>query len=295
MRAYSGSTNWPSRSRSPTKAAPPLALRGTSMTLLLSWLHEQLALAGMCGLSIGFTLGLVGGGAGMLAVPLLLYVVKVGDVHVAIGTTAVSIALTAIVNLVRYARAGLVHWRFGATFAATGVTGAFVGSMWSLHVDAAAVMLLLAALVAMVGVTMFSRRQPAADAVELAAAPVRGLATAGAGVAVGGLSGFFGVSGGFLSVPALHLIARIPMLQAVASSLVSVVAFSTTTGLNYARAGKVSVPLALALVAGGLLGSAAGMRAAKSLSGRGPALRRLFALMLIAISAYIAYRSTVRT
>lgn len=264
------------------------------MSLPLPWLQAQIALAGASGLSIGFTLGLVGGGAGMLAVPLLLYVVKIGDPHLAIGTTAVSIALTALVNLVTYARAGLVHWRTGALFAAAGVTGALAGSTWSLHVDGSAMLLLLAGIVAVVGALMFAR---AHGTIEAAAGPVprgRGLATAGAGVAVGGVSGFFGVSGGFLSVPALHLIARLPMLEAVASSLVSVVAFGTTTGLNYAMAGKVSVPLALALVGGGMLGGRAGMRAAKTLSRRGALLRRIFALMLMAIAAYIAYRSVAQ-
>ncbi len=255
-------------------------------------LQTQIALACISGVSIGFALGLVGGGAGMLSVPLLLYFVKVDDAHVAIGTAAAAIALTALVNLVSYARAGLVRWRTGAVFAATGVSGAFAGSRWSLHVDGGAVMLLLSAIVAVVAVLMFSHTQAAGDAaLEPAAAPGRGFATAGAGVAVGGVSGFFGVSGGFLSVPALHFIARVPMLEAVASSLVSVVVFGGTTATNYAMAGKVSVPLALALVAGGIVGGHAGMRSAKAMALKGQALRRIFAAMLLAIAAYIAYRS----
>jgi hypothetical protein len=119
----------------------------------------------------------------------------------------------------------------------------------------------------------------------------RGLATAGAGVAVGGVAGFFGISGGFLSVPALHFIARVPMLEAVATSLLSVVVFGGTTAANYAMAGKVSLPLALALVAGGVVGGHVGMRAAKAVAIKGPALRRMFAGMLLVIAAYIAYRS----
>lgn len=255
-------------------------------------LQTQIALASVSGVSIGFALGLVGGGAGMLSVPLLLYFVGVDDPHVAIGTTAAAIALTALVNLVSYARAGLVRWRTGAVFAAAGVSGAFAGSRWSLHVDGGAVMLLLAGIVAIVAVLMFTHTHGAAAqaAVEPAAAG-RGFATAGAGVAVGGVAGFFGVSGGFLSVPALHFIARVPMLEAVASSLVSVVVFGGTTAANYAMAGKVSVPLSLALVAGGIVGGHIGMRAAKAMALKGHALRRIFAGMLLAIAAYIAYRS----
>lgn len=254
-------------------------------------LQTQIVLASLSGLSIGFALGLVGGGAGMLSVPLLLYVVKVDDPHVAIGTTAAAIAATASINLISYARAGLVRWRTGVVFAAAGMGGAFAGSRWSLRVDGGAVMLVLAAIVAIVGAWMLTGRQAAGVAASAHGAAGRGLATAGAGVAVGGVAGFFGISGGFLSVPALHFIARVPMLEAVASSLLSVVVFGTTTAVNYAAAGKVDLRLALALVAGGVLGGHAGMRAAKALAVKGGALRRTFATLLLAIAAYIAYRS----
>jgi len=255
-------------------------------------LQTQIALACMSGLLIGFALGLVGGGAGTLSVPLLLYFVKVGDAHMAIGTTAAAIAATALVNLVAYARAGLVRWRTGAVFAAAGMTGAFAGSRWSLSVDSGALMVLLAVIVVIVALFMFSPvRAGVGAAATSGATPGRGLATAGAGVAVGGVAGFFGISGGFLSVPALHFIARVPMLEAVASSLVSVVAFGSMTATNYAMAGKVSVPLAAALVAGGSLGGRVGMRTAKAIALRGHSLRRVFAAVLLVIAAYIVYRS----
>lgn len=254
-------------------------------------LQTQIALAAASGLSIGFALGLVGGGAGMLSVPLLLYVVKVGDPHVAIGTTAAAIAVTASINLISYARAGLVRWRTSVVFAAAGVGGAFAGSRWSLHVEGGVVMWVLAAIVAVVGTLMLMKTQTSHMAAGAQEEAGRGLATAGAGVAVGGVAGFFGISGGFLSVPALHFIARVPMLEAVASSLVSVVVFGATTAANYGMAGKVDVRLAFALVAGGVLGGHAGMRAAKAIAVKGAALRRVFALLLLVLAAYIAYRS----
>lgn len=258
---------------------------------IASILQTQIVLAALSGLSIGFALGLVGGGAGTLSVPLLLYFVKVGDPHVAIGTTAAAIAVTALVNLISYARAGLVRWRTSGVFAAAGMGGAFAGSRWSLHVDGGAVMLPLAAMVALVALLMFSRTQAVQDVALAPVASTRGFATAGAGAAVGGVAGFFGISGGFLSVPALHYIARVPMLEAVASSLLSVVVFGATTAVNYAVAGKVDVPLALALVAGGIVGGHAGMGAAKAVAVKGHLLRRIFAAMLLAIAAYITYRS----
>jgi uncharacterized membrane protein YfcA len=276
-----------------------LQQRNNVMWFAISWLLGQPMLAALSGLSVGFTLGLVGGGAGMLAVPLLLYFVKVGDPHVAVGTTAAALALTAGVNLVRYARAGLVRWRTGSTFALGGIAAAFAGSLWSLHTDGGALLFLLAAIVATVSVLMLSRAGAASECPAPAQAAVRTgtgrvFATAGAGAAVGSVAGFFGVSGGFLSVPALHFIARLTLIEAVASSLVSVVAFDATTAVNYARAGKVSVALALALVTGGIAGGAAGMRVARSLAIKGHTLQRLFALVLMAIAIYITYRGLAR-
>ena len=68
---------------------------------------------------VGFSLGLIGGGGSVLAVPLLLYVVGVRDPHVAIGTSALAVALNAFANLAQHARAGTVKWPCAATFAAS--------------------------------------------------------------------------------------------------------------------------------------------------------------------------------
>ena len=77
---------------------------------------------------VGFTLGLVGGGGSILAVPLMVYFVGVKDPHIAIGTSAFAVALNALVNLIPHARAGNVKWRCGGIYASSGVIGALVGS-----------------------------------------------------------------------------------------------------------------------------------------------------------------------
>jgi len=74
----------------------------------------QTAAAIGSGVIVGFTLGLVGGGGSILALPLLLYVVGMPDPHLAIGTSAVAVAVNAFANLVPHAReghvAGIPHW-----------------------------------------------------------------------------------------------------------------------------------------------------------------------------------------
>ena len=274
--------------------APRRLQRKINMLTAFSWLHAQIALAVMSGLTIGFCLGLVGGGGGILGVPLLLYFVKIDDPHVAIGSTALSVALIALFNLAGYARAGLVRWQVALIFAVCGAAGAFAGSALALHVNGRALLLLLALMMLVVAARMLqgARQQDAAALASAATAePPNKLATAGAALATGSVSGFFGIGGGFLIVPALHFVAGISMLEAVASSLLSVVAFGTTTAVNYALAGKVSLPLALALVGGGIAGGRLGMQLAQALRWKNGVLNVIFAGILLLVAAYIAYCS----
>jgi uncharacterized membrane protein YfcA len=76
--------------------------------MALSWTRDALAMAS--GGAVGFSLGLIGGGGSILAVPLLLYVVGTGDAHVAIGTSALAVSLNAFGNLIGHWRAGNVKW-----------------------------------------------------------------------------------------------------------------------------------------------------------------------------------------
>src|SRR5947207_14905650 len=97
------------------------------------------AMQGLLGLAsgalVGFSLGLVGGGGSILAVPLMVYVVGVPDAHVAIGTSAIAVAANAAVNLSNHARRGTVRWPCALTFVAAGLLGAFGGSALDERLD----------------------------------------------------------------------------------------------------------------------------------------------------------------
>ena len=81
----------------------------------------QGALGLASGALVGFSLGLVGGGGSILAVPLMVYVVGVSDPHVAIGTSAIAVAANAAMNLSNHARNGTVRWSCALMFAAAGM------------------------------------------------------------------------------------------------------------------------------------------------------------------------------
>ncbi len=116
-------------------------------------------------------------------------------------------------------------------------------------------------------------------------------AIVGLGVATGTLSGFFGIGGGFLIVPALMLATGMSIMNAVSSSLVAVTAFGLTTAASYAWSGLVSWPLAGVFIAGGIIGGVIGTRSARSLSARRGALNVVFAGVIILVALYMLARN----
>jgi uncharacterized protein len=248
------------------------------------------ALGLLSGSLVGFSLGLVGGGGSILALPLMIYVVGVPSVHVGIGTTAFAVAVNAAANLVSHARMGTVKWRCAGVFAAAGMIGAFGGSSLSKIVDGQKLLVLFAVLMLIVAVVMFARRavEGVAD-VKLSRENLPKLLAGG--LATGSLSGFFGIGGGFLIVPGLMFASGMPIINAVGSSLVAVAAFGATAAFNYARSGLVDWHLALVFIAGGVAGGLAGGLVARALGGRRGALNVVFAGIIVLVAIYMLARS----
>src|SRR6195256_4943006 len=215
------------------------------------------------GMLVGFSLGLVGGGGSILAVPLMVYVVGVPDAHVAIGTRAVAGAANA---------------------------GAFAGSIFGKMLDGQKLLALFALLMLVIAALMLKTRSriglPDAQ-MSWANTP----AVVGLGLATGTLSGFFGIGGGFLIVPALMLATGMPIMNAVSSSLVAVTAFGLTTAASYAYSGLISWGLAGLFIAGGIAGGLIGTQSARLLSARRGALNIVFAAVIIAVALYMLARN----
>ncbi len=250
----------------------------------------QYLLGTFAGSLVGFSLGLMGGGGSILAVPLMVYLVGVQSPHIAIGTSAFAVALNAGANLVNHARSGNVKWRCAGVFAFAGVAGAFMGSSIGKAFDGQKLLALFALLMLVVGVLMLRGRSSSGNPdVVLDKSNVLKLLASGS--VVGALSGFFGIGGGFLAVPGLMVSARMPILYAVGSSLVAVTAFGLTTAFNYARAGLIDWPLAAVFIGGGLVGGLLGARLATRLSINKGALNLVFSALIFAVGLYMLYRS----
>jgi uncharacterized membrane protein YfcA len=146
-----------------------------------------------------------------LAVPLMMYVVGVPTAHTAIGTSAFAVAVNAGVNLLSHASAGTVKWWCAGVFAAAGIFGAFGASTLSKLVDGPKLLGLFAVLMLMVAGFMFVRRSSQGDVtVQLNRANLPKLLASG--FAIGALSGFFGIGGGFLIVPGMILATGMPVI-----------------------------------------------------------------------------------
>ncbi len=254
----------------------------------LSW--GQDALAVLSGSAVGFSLGLIGGGGSILAVPLLLYVVGIGDAHVAIGTSALSVSANAFGNLVGHWRAGNVKWPCAATFAVAGIAGAVIGSSLGKLVDGQSLLFLFALAMVAVGVAMLRPRAATGDP-GIRITPGIAVRLVVIGLIVGAFSGFFGIGGGFLIVPGIMLGAGMPILNAIGSSLLSVGTFGLTTAVNYSISGLVDWKIAALFIVGGLIGGFFGMRAAMRLAKSRRTLTYIFSGVIFAVAAYTLART----
>jgi|TARA_R100000935_G_scaffold48858_1_gene73659 hypothetical protein len=243
----------------------------------------------MSGAVVGLLLAVFGGGGSVLATPALLYVVGLEDTHLAIGTSAAAVAVNAAINLVGHARSGRVKWPCASVFAAAGLAGALAGSSLAKQVDGQQLLVLFAAAMAAIALSMMRKPKDAGDPLAhiswrmtLRLAPI--------GLATGLAAGFFGIGGGFLIVPGLMAASGMTLANAAASSLLSVSLFGAATSANYALSGLVVWPVAGLFIAGGLAGGWAGLRAAGLLADRALLARRLFAGLVLIVAAYVAWK-----
>ncbi len=244
----------------------------------------------MSGAVVGALLGLFGGGGSVLATPLLLYVVGIRDPHVAIGTSAAAVAVNAAINLLGHGRGGRVKWPCATVFAGAGLLGSFLGSSLAKAVDGQRLLLFFAAAMAAIALSMLRRPKSEGNPDVHITLPLM-LKLAPLGVLTGLAAGFFGIGGGFLIVPGLMAATGMTLANAAASSLLSVSVFGAATSLNYALSGQVDWPIVALFILGGLGGGALGVRGAGLLAGRVVLARRLFAVLVLLVAAYVAWRA----
>lgn len=246
--------------------------------------------AALSGSLVGFSLGLIGGGGSILATPLLLYFVGVASPHIAIGTSALAVSLNAYANLINHARKKNVVWKCGAAFAIVGSIGAFLGSSLGKIMNGQLLLLLFGFLMIIVGGLMLRPRK--SDDTEFCeVTKIMCWRTAAMALVTGFASGFFGIGGGFLIVPALIFATSMPMIKAIGTSLLAVGTFGLTTALNYAFSAQIDWLVGLEFIFGGIIGGILGTSLAHRLAPQKGLLNKIFASVIFIVAIYVIYKS----
>ena len=239
------------------------------------------------GLAIGLVVGTVGGGGAILALPVLVYVL--GEPPGPASTASlVVVAIAAAVGAGRPAIDGRVCWRVACLFAGPAAVGALAGAVLNERADGR--VLIVAFIPVMLAAAAATWRRAGQDhggEKDGTCAHVTTRQIAPAGLAVGVLTGFFGVGGGFVIVPLLTVWLGLPFRRAVATSLViiSLTGLAALTSHLVAGSGLADLGLTAALAfstaVGAFGGSMIGERVPQA------ALGKAFALMVFVVAAFL--------
>lgn len=241
-------------------------------------------------LVVGASLGLFGSGGSILTVPVLVYLLDHAH-KPAIAESLAIVGLIAMLGAVPYARARMIDWRTAVLFGLPGMVGTYAGAWISRFVPGYVQLLVFAVVMALVAVRMWkpAQEQPVDQQQKLRPqTPIAKIALEG--LAVGVLTGFVGVGGGFLIVPALVLLGGLDMRRAVATSLIIITLKSAAGFWKYLdvlqHAGlSVNWETIAVFTAVGAVGSLLGRALNAKLNQA--ALRRGFAAFLIVMAGFI--------
>jgi uncharacterized membrane protein YfcA len=250
----------------------------------------SLALSGV----IGFALGVFGGGGSMLAVPMLVFVARVAP-SAAIGMSLAIVGATSLTVGYAYHRRRRVRLKVGLLFGSSGIMTAFLGARLTHTVPGDVLMLSFAVLMVLVGCWMLlsARRTESNEGQSERGEPRRPrmMHAVLAGAAVGGITGFLGVGGGFLVVPALIAFGGLGMREAVGTSLLVIAINSAAGFVGHLDTDGLNLPLVSSFTVAAVLGGLLGERLARSLSIA--KLRRGFALFVIAVGIAVTSSAIV--
>ncbi len=273
------------------------------------------------GILVGFSLGLIGGGGSILAVPLLIYVIGL-DAHMAIGTSAFAVAVNALINFLDHKKKGHVHFRKAQIFAIPGVLGTVIGSHLGLLTPSNNLLVIFAIFMIIVAIKTLIGKKSRKSENRTNDNNLKNISTSKdnvnkdtriisngnngekdqpiinqkinifqlivIGFLVGLSAGYFGIGGGFLIVPSLmHFSMNI--VDAIGTSLLPVSLFGFTTAIRYSISNQVDWIVSLLFIIGGIVGGRIGTMTGSRISKN--KLSTVFSILLVVVAIYILTRS----
>jgi hypothetical protein len=234
---------------------------------------------------IGLSLGLLGGGGSTLTVPVFVYVLGFAPKD-AIAMSLPVVGVTSLVGAMSHWRSGNVRIRTALLFGVVAMAGSYLAARFVAPLMSGALQLALLAIVMLAAaVSMFRSAGRTASAGGKAPQPIALPLLGGVALSVGAMTGIVGIGGGFLIVPALVLLARVPMKEAVGTSLL-VIALNTASGyIGYAGRTTMAWEFLAGFTLIAIAGILAGTRLVRYVSQA--QLKRAFAVFLIAIGAFV--------
>lgn len=240
---------------------------------------------------IGILLGLLGGGGSILTVPVLVYLAGLSAKN-AIVTSLIVVCITCAIAVTNYARRRLVCWKTGITFGVAGMLGAFIGGRLSAYIPDPILLVLFASVMMIASIAMIRNKgsnkteNNCGDNFCPINLPVSAILFDG--ILVGLVTGLIGVGGGFLLVPALTLLAGLPIQAAIGTSLFIIVLQSMAALAGHANHMDINPDLTALVTVCAVSGSFIGSSLAKVINSR--YLKRGFGIFVFFLGSFLLYQ-----
>ena len=235
---------------------------------------------------VGFSLGLLGGGGSILTVPILVYIVG-QDPKIAVPLSLAIVGATSLFGVYRNIKKHQVDFKIALVFGAISVLGTFLGTIISKKLTGEVQLVIFAVIMLFASFSMIKGRK---ESEQKAEHKTNFLLVLIQGFIVGIITGIVGVGGGFLIVPALVLLANLPMRKAVGTSLL-LIAINSFFGFgSYILAGNIEIPwnflitFTLLSIVGVIIGSMMADKVPQK------TLKKIFGIFLIFMGLFILYK-----
>lgn len=235
---------------------------------------------------IGLSLGLLGGGGSILTVPILVYILNMPP-KTSIALSLAVVGLTSLIGTITHLRAGNVNFKVAFIFAPIAMLGTFLGAKLAVLLTGEIQLIAFAIIMMLASYFMLKEKKDSEESIIDSSFPIIFILLEG--FLVGVVTGIVGVGGGFLIVPTLVLLARIPMKQAIGTSLFIIalnsfsgfVGYLGTVEIPWKFLGKFTIFTSIGIVIGTKLTSLVPQKQ----------LKKLFGLFLIIMAIIILYKN----